>query len=312
MSLIKNFFENAAIRLRNEPKLSDMIWIMCATIKPFKNIFLEYCFDEKIVVLDEIIREYSRGDSQPDFYFRNINKNEYIIENKINDHGDHFEQYRKTFPKAKRSFISNYNEPEHDGWKVKTWKVFIQYIENSISKEKISKNELKYINSFICYLKSVINYLEAKSMNFSSISSLESFCILITDIFTEHKIVKFFEPNPSLPTSFNRQYYGKYFYYINKMKQNVYIWLGLFLPEDSGIYLKFQSYQNDNWLPKREREILEKLEKGKYFNEISFEEGNMYIHLKDEYFEKFCKKLDIVEQKDLLTNFINEILKTIL
>jgi hypothetical protein len=111
----------------------------------------------------------------------------------------------------------------------------------------------------------------------------------------------------NVPKAINCTYFGKQFYYSNIEQQNVYIWFGLFLPEP-GVYISFPSYKNDAWLPKRERDILEKLTQGKYFDFVDPEEGNLYIHLKDEYFEKLCSKNDIQEQKSILKNFLEEII----
>jgi len=94
MTVEEIFFGFLSQRRYDEPHLSDITWALCNASNQFKSLFLEYCFDEKVTT-DEIIREYRKEDSQPDFYFFDIAEKEYIIENKIDDHGDHF-VFRKT------------------------------------------------------------------------------------------------------------------------------------------------------------------------------------------------------------------------
>ena len=162
--MYEKFFMNAVSRFYTESAFSDMVWIMCNTIKVFQELFIEYCFDEKIFT-NEIIREYSRADSQPDFYFKDMNDQEYIIENKINDHGEHFEQYKVAFPSAKRAFIANYKLPNCDGWKIKTWRGFLKFLQKNIDlreiefdqfPEDITLTEYEGILGFISYIKAII------------------------------------------------------------------------------------------------------------------------------------------------------------
>ena len=278
---------------------------MSTSINCFQKIFLEYCFDEEIDVSGEMEREYIKGDSIPDFYFIDKNYQEYIIENKLYDRGDHFEQYKIAFPNAKRTFIANYVESEHDGWKIKTWKEFVPFLEKKLSIIETDEDRV-FLNGFTSYLKSVINYLEAKNMDLSNLSSLNNFYIVINEIFSESKTIEFIDYNIS--SAFNSEYYGKYAYFLNNKKQNVIIWLGLYIPDDSGVYIKFQKYQDNAWLPKRERSIIENIKEGKYFDQVSIEGGNVYIHLREEYFQILCSKNDIKEQKEILKCFLDEII----
>jgi hypothetical protein len=305
MAIENDFFNKLASRFWKETKLSDMIWAMCCSNIKFQNIFLEYCFEEKISVFGEMIREYSRGDSIPDFYFLDIYENKYIIENKIGDRKEHFGQYIKSFPEAKRAFIANYFEPDHDGWKVKKWNGFIKHLEGKVN--EFQEHEKNFVNGFICYLKSVLNYMEAKSMDLSNISSLTSFFIVLEEVFSECEQVKFSKYGPYS----DALHYGIYFSYSNERQKNVFIGLGLFFPEQSGVYIRFNAYQDDNWLPEEERRIIEKLiekpTEGKYFDNVTIKSGSVYIHLKDEYFEKLCSKNDIMEQKSIIKGFFEEI-----
>jgi hypothetical protein len=233
MKLQDKFFEALAQRLRKEPKLSDIVWTMCSVSGLFRCIFLEYCFEKPISVSGDIQREFPRNSSQPDFYFVDINENEYIIENKIYDRQQHFEQYIVDFPKAKRSFIANYIEDEHKGWFIKNWKDFIKHLENNIADKKTKTEEVGLICSFILYLKSVTNYVEAKTMDLSNISSLRDFYTIISELIEQNG----FKEYNKLTTAIDSDYYGKYFYYTNKEGKDVYIWMGLYIPEQSAIYI---------------------------------------------------------------------------
>jgi hypothetical protein len=60
MSIEEKFFRKLSERLNKENNLSDITWALCESSEQFKNLFLEYCFDdEKIVNIDLFTREYS-------------------------------------------------------------------------------------------------------------------------------------------------------------------------------------------------------------------------------------------------------------
>ena len=78
----------------------------------------------------------------------------------------------------------------------------------------------------------------------------------------------------------------------------------------------FPTYQDNGYLPAREREIIsnkfENQEKGKFFDNIEPYLGDLYIHLKDEYFIKkyIFKKNNIIKQKKIVNLFLEEIILT--
>jgi hypothetical protein len=310
---IARYFKGLAEKFRSENKLSDLTWVMCYSSKYFQSLFLGFCFDTAVEA-DELEREYPAGDSRLDFYFKDISQREHLIEIKIYGRVDHFEQYKKAFPNAKRAFLANYFEPKHDGWIVKTWADFIRYLDGKTNKKpnEISDAEYDFIRGYIDYLKSITNFWEAKSMNLSNLSSLYTFSKLVSEITAEFQTVKFTDRNAR--SVFGNCYYGKEFYYLNNNQKPVHIWFGLFLPENApGVYLSFLSYKNDNWVPSKEREIIQALDsvKGKYFdleNGGEDEDGCFYVHLKEEYFEKLCSDTAVEEQKSILKGFLEEII----
>jgi hypothetical protein len=106
---------------------------------------------------------------------------------------DHFEQYKTDFPGAKRAFLANYTEPEHEGWIVKTWTGFIRCLDEKTGKKpnELPDAEHSFIRGYSDYLKSVTYYQEAKSMNLSNISNLYFFSKLVSEIVAEFQTVKF-------------------------------------------------------------------------------------------------------------------------
>jgi hypothetical protein len=303
VDILNTFFENLASKFKKEPKFSDLIWIMCSTSELFQNFFLEFCFEKKISLNGVLVREYKQNGSIPDFYFLDINGNEYIIENKIYDRVDHFEQYLKEFPNANRVFIANYAERDHNGWYIKKWKDFINSLEGYLGNHKTDTEEIVIQKSFLLYLKSITYYWEAETMNFSFLSSLNSFYGIVSELIEELGL-----QNYNISSAVNKDYYGQYFYYSKKNGENVFIWLGLYIPEDSGVYIIFRDFENESWLPKEEQSKIKNLASGEYYDD-AYEEGrDFYIHLKDEYYKKLCENIDVSVQKDILKNFLIEIL----
>jgi hypothetical protein len=303
MKMVDTLFEKLAERFCAEPKLSDMVWAMCETSEMFQSIFLEFCFGKNVNVSGEIIREYNRNGSIPDFYFTDVNGNEYIIENKIYDHRDHFEQYELEFENAERAFIANYIVGKRKDWSIKNWKSFIKYLENKISDENSNKEEIKLIQSFVLYLKSVTHYREAKTMNFLNLSSLSSFYGIVSELIKQMDYWYY-----NIPSATDADYYGRFF--INK--ENVYIWIGLYIPEPSGVYIVFRNFENKSWCPETEQNKIKEIigHSGEYYDNVVIENRSLYIHLKDEHYKKLCdNNINVDDQKDIIQKFMEEVLK---
>lgn len=112
---INLFFEILADRFHNENSFSDVTYILCNINEEFRKYFLSYCFDEKLNT-DDLQREFFYDFSRPDFYFHDLSGKEKIIEVKIFDKNQHFEQYQKDFPNADYSFIANYDYGVRDNF----------------------------------------------------------------------------------------------------------------------------------------------------------------------------------------------------
>jgi len=304
MDIENTFFSYLSERLRNETHLSDITWALCSTSELFKQLFLEYCFDEKIENIVTFEREYFRGNCRLDFFIEDSFKQEYLIEVKIYDLNDHIKQYNKTFPKAKKSFISNYTIKATNGWKIKTWKEFYLKIEKELC--NFSNNEKKIICNYLTYLKSVLNFVEVKPMDLSNISSLVDFYETLKQLEDECKVVKLNEYKSSR-NAIDSESYGIYFWYEIRKNVNFIFWIGLYLPENKMyIYVEYKKER----CPEREAKILKELKTGKYHDK-AFNEGPdtpIWIPLKNKYYKQLCEKIDIKTQKNIIKSFLEEIL----
>lgn len=174
-SELSSFFSALTERMGNENDLSDITYVLCQANEDFKNFFVSFCFDEELKAYD-LEREYSNGNSRPDFFFIDQNQTERLIEVKIWDRKQHFAQYSKDFPEAKYAFIANYgldskekNEAEKKGWKIKQWKDF----QKKLKESPIRKSEI--VDVYSEYISQIFEIKEFEKMNLEKISSLPVF-----------------------------------------------------------------------------------------------------------------------------------------
>jgi hypothetical protein len=147
------------------------------------------------------------------------------LEVKLYDKNIHRE-YKNKFKNAKLSFIANYNAigkpyfAENTYDIVNNWQTFISFIEKNI---KGNTNPL--INGYIIYLKKVIYYLEAKTMNLKNTKSLVDFNTILD------KIIKYY-PNNLLESNNSKKsqgidFYGKNIKY-KKQRKIINFWIGFY------------------------------------------------------------------------------------
>ena len=296
---LKTFFESLAERKRKENDLSDITYALCNSNEDFKKFFLKFCFDEDLDTRD-FVREYANDDSRPDFFFHDLENNECLIEVKIYDHNQHFDQYEKKFNKlnTKYAFIANYPIEPREKWKIKSWQCFLK----SLTESKL-KNDL-IISGYIDYLKLLTNTKEFKKMNLNECKSLPIFLENCKTILIQE--FNFSEYNAS--KSCNEDYYGQFF-----SKEKLYFWIGIYLSENN-IYIGFND--DKNWVPYALQKNLKNLVNKKtdiYWVPEENQDGN---------YGKFwfgMKKIDVLcdnnksidEQKQVLKEFIVEVFKSI-
>ena len=175
---IKDFFLNISQRMRNENDLSDITWAMTQTSDKFLTEFLRFFFPKDEFDEIELIREYAQGNNRPDFYFKS-GKDVYLIECKIWDDHQHFDDYIKEFgiPHKRLGYITNYtlNKP---GFTVKTWTELYKYL-----KKQIPPEEAPLWNGYLVYLQKVCNiYIPTKPMNTKGMYSVSKECLHRRDI----------------------------------------------------------------------------------------------------------------------------------
>lgn len=310
---MEELFKNIAQRLYSENNLSDITWAFMMTCEQFKNDFIEFCFDEKIEGVCDLRREYQDEDSRPDLHFYDKDNQEYLIEVKIYDRNQHFDQYNNRFPNAKKAFISNYSltEKEKQGSKnwaaLKNWNRLYEEIEKNIDNYEM-ENVKKLIRSYLIFLKSVIGYREIEKMDFSELKSLMDFYKVIEEIASNNGFTAY----DKYPSAINKNQYGRYFYKDNNDGLIAYFWFGLWLgkAEDISIWISFNNFKQASWLSPKYQENLNSVgNSGNFYSDKIIYGSGMWFKLdKEKFTETFCASTkNEKEQKELLSNFFNEV-----
>lgn len=306
---INIFFESMAERLTNENDLSDITYALCKTDNDFRKFFLEYCFEEAVDT-DNLIREYADEGSRPDFYFIGRDNNEYLIEVKIYDRNQHFDQYNKQFPNAKYAYISNYILNDEDLceadkralplWKLKTWFDYYKKLSESAIKDK------DLVVGYLSYLGEVIHVKEFEEMDISKISCLPIFIGNIEKVANDKDFSTY-----SGAKAINECYYGSFF-----QKENFYFWFGLYLPEEA-IFIGLNN--DESWITSEVKDALNKnLEK---ISETEFSEkpfynsdgnhGDYWFTLKEDKYKILKDASQKDKQLEVLQGFLTSVMKSI-
>lgn len=306
---INIFFESMAERLTNENDLSDITYALCKTDNDFRKFFLEYCFEEAVDT-DNLIREYADEGSRPDFYFIGRDNNEYLIEVKIYDRNQHFDQYNKQFPNAKYAYISNYILNDEDLcetdkralplWKLKTWFDYYKKLSESAIKDK------DLVVGYLSYLGEVIHVKEFEEMDISKISCLPIFIGNIEKVANDKGFSTY-----SGAKAINECYYGSFF-----QKENFYFWFGLYLPEEA-IFIGLNN--DESWITSEVKDALNKnLEK---ISETEFSEkpfynsdgnhGDYWFTLKEDKYKILKDASQKDKQLEVLKGFLTSVMKSI-
>lgn len=306
---INIFFESMAERLTNENDLSDITYALCKTDNDFRKFFLEYCFEEAVDT-DNLIREYADEGSRPDFYFIGRDNNEYLIEVKIYDRNQHFDQYNKQFPNAKYAYISNYILNDEDLckadkralplWKLKTWFDYYKKLSESAIKDK------DLVVGYLSYLGEVIHVKEFEEMDISKISCLPIFIGNIEKVANDKGFSTY-----SGAKAINECYYGSFF-----QKEKFYFWFGLYLPEEA-IFIGLNN--DESWITSEVKDALNKnLEK---ISETEFSEkpfynsdgnhGDYWFTLKEDKYKILKDASQKDKQLEVLQGFLTSVMKSI-
>jgi len=289
------FFDKLSERKYKENDLSDLTWAICYQNKTFNIFFISYCFDKEFKTIRNFDREFPKNKSRLDFHFLSndfSNDKEYLIEVKIYDKikKQQINKYKKIFPNAERSIITNYNLKQEKGYKTVTWKGFIKELEIEMHKNKELDNNL--INGYLKYLKNTTNYYEETIMNFTKINSLNKFFYISKNIFEK----KFSE---NIDINVDKRYYRGIDYYGFNLKNllnnnDFYFWVGLSF-HDKNVELFFQIH---HCAPEYKDNIKQE---GNYYEIKENNEEKDWIYLKKEYINKI--------DNEILENFYKEVLE---
>ena len=291
---IEIFFEHLAERKYHENDLSDITYALCYANDEFKKFFLNYFFNAEIDTKD-LTREYTKGNSRPDFFFHDLQGNEKLIEVKIFD-GDIHPEYKKVFDKATRAFIANYslNKKGKDAvWHIiKTWTDFY----NELDKNPKLKND-SFVLGYKKYLKEIIGIMEFKQINSLKILNLPVFYDDMEKIASNLEILKY-----TSSKSLDSHYYGRYFH-VKHEKNEIFFWFGVDLSNNS-IYISF--FNNKHWVPAGILKTIKNLSCLERKDDNEF--GNYWFKLGQEEYDKLCaKNTNKDAQEKILENFIRRV-----
>lgn len=323
---IKNLFGKLAERLSNENDLSDVTWAFCETYPKFKEIFLSFFFNE----INEpenarLTREFSSGSNRPDFLVE-TDEGKYIIEVKINDRNQHFEDYYKEFNKNEflgYGYITNYSISEvpeihhqientdksyNDVYKYKTWEEFYKKLNN------LEFDSIPEVKIYQQYLLKVCNIIKFETMNLSNLNSL---------FYLNKAIYKTIKEN--IPKNYSIGSIRKndndgtvgYWFYLNKENQQV----GCF---EFNVYFFTSDISISIGVPKSWSTNIQYYDKLKNIKEeqedsyqVSEDEQIMFFKLNKNKMDFFLKpvgnKSDIADyQMSTLRIFFNQVMKKII
>ncbi len=301
MNILNKLFYNISYRFNNENALSDITWIMCQTSSNFKNLFLSFFFQD-VKFSDNVIitREKAKDGSRADFVIEDSEKT-FVIECKIYDKNHHFEQYVKTYnlKKEELGYIVNYNLKKK-GFTVKTWEELFDYIKlNTPEKER------ELFEGYLEYLKNVCGIIKiSKKMNLKGINSLYGLNIIMKSVINrELEDYKLSYYN----TDFKESYYG-YKFKVESRKPDIWLNMGLWFNFENPV-ITIGVHKSEGW----GKPFCDEIEKGscrveKYAKKHYFEDYSYYFEGSDLFYEKFEKGNSIEEQKEVLCEFVDEVI----
>jgi len=310
--VIENFFDKLSYRFRSENDLSDITWALGESCPKFQQLFLKFFFNEisdfpKITVFK---REHTEDYCRPDFYIR-ADDVDYVIECKINDRNQHFEDYKLQFPKARFGYITNYalSYPDKD-FVIKEWKDFKSYLTQALMHVADEKTKA-LISGYVGYLTNVCGIFNLKKMKLTDLSSLYHFNQLIRKIATSLENRETGLYNQGKPFDIFRS--GQYFSLKIDETESIYPWLGIYYTERVCIYFEI----NEKWCKPIYSTIdINKLASGGEFYEAPYYDtdcGAAYtFELRDKYFVEFNDETTTVEEQErIVRSFVTEVLHAI-
>lgn len=276
----------------SENKLSDVIASTCNISAKFKKLFLDFFFSGSISdYSSEIEREVSVKNVRFDWYFSSGN-NEYIIENKIFDINDHFNEYPELIDEKRIGFIANYDVTNIKYTNKHTWEDFYSYLTNK--KSNFAEEEQKLIECILVYIKGVCGFMEEKKFSLSNLNDLG----YVVQVFKEIMKKKGYEINYKSKCSAEDKmgFWG----YDNKKRRSC--WFGLYFSAniEDGFSI---------WGGIYDYEIKEKNINLEYTEFIPDDKTDncSWFKLKSGYLSKLIKNKDYKNNYEIIKNFIEEV-----
>ena len=161
--MIENLFKQLAGYYRLENDLSNITCILCETSPFFREKFVHYFFPalkmEDIAEIKREVPDTGNNGSRVDFAIRLKNDPKpYLIEVKIYDENHHFGQYERAYQvdKSRLGYIANYNcaEGTAKGYDVKQWNDFYDYI-SEVKTVLPAGVESDLVSGYLLYLQKV-------------------------------------------------------------------------------------------------------------------------------------------------------------
>lgn len=312
------FFDYLGSRFRKENDLSDVTWALCKTSENFTKLFLGFFFKESIDFSRpvSIEREFASGESRPDFRVLH-GDDEFIIENKIYDRNLQFEKYQKDFSNAKEfGYITNYKVSPINGYEIKTWEDFKDFIEFKITNGYFDENleHKNLVSGYLKFVENICSLIKIEKMNLENLSSLFHFNSLLKTLLREP--FNGFEVYEWNQTKNHESYQSGQSFRLKKEngdKSPIYGWVGVYFHstnESVNIYVCFNengsgSLCSDLKAAKTKNELTE----GLYYDAPWYEDNAFWFMLKKQHFAKFTSKTeaDVTEQRKIIRDFMEEV-----
>lgn len=309
--MIEEIFKILSERFYNENCLSDITYAMAKTDTNFMKVFMgQFDFDFKIDKPWEMYREYTADSCRVDFGIEQNGKL-FIIENKINDQNNHFEQYRncQKFFEAERGFIANYRIDDElakkYGFTCVTWGDFIKVLESAVTKEDDVNESATMYRAYIAYVRKVCEIIDMKDMRLDNIVSLYYFNNIIKQtIQSPGNGYDYWLYNQGKACA--EGYSGSYFCLRKKNSGDIdYPWFGIWYDKPEPVIgISFWK----GWCPKIYENYIIKEIGGTYFAKPFIDEKNTLVFTINEETLKEFRTASIERQREILQKYFSEVI----
>lgn len=301
--MIDALFHNFSHKFRKENDLSNVTWVICQTSESFKQLFLRFFFPEiEFKKINSFERELSKDNSRADFVIDNDGVT-FVIECKINDTNHHFDQYTKAYniPPNRLGYIVNY-DLQVEGFSVKTWYEFYDFIKNNIPEDDGGKLYKGYLE----YLKNVCGIIIiSKRMELKEIYSLYAFNIILKSAVNRnigYANLTFYNAD------FKERYYGNKFKVEIEDKDDLWLNIGVWFDRENPV-ITIGAWDKEGW----GKPFCNKLRIGInhnpiYANQHYWEDSTYYFEATDKFYYELETADDVEQQKKVLCNFIDEVI----